>query len=133
MRIFHELVVDDVVSDGNFHLSRFPWMAVLGNFETMRVIVVADGVSGSPNPVMNMVLQETPDNTDTIANTLPSPPNNIISNATLTSGQTNILQGAVGPQDANPASYGYSLVYAIGGTPPFQARIRVWVTGRGRA
>lgn len=133
MKIFHELVVDDFVADGNLHWSRIQWSPVLGNFETMRFFVVADHVSGSPNPVLNVVLQETPNVTDTIAAALPAPTNNLITNASLTPGQTAMLQAAIGPSDPNPTSYANWVAYALTGTAPFAARIRIWVTGRGRA
>src|ERR1044071_10334275 len=121
MRIFHELIADDFVSDGNFHFTQPHWIPVLGNFETMRIMVVADRVVGTPDPFLNMVLAETPNNTDTIAD-FPLP-NNIILDTTIKSGQTTVLQGAVGPLDLNPASYGYYFLYIVGGTAPYQAHI----------
>jgi len=133
MKIFHEMLVDDFVADGNPHWSRIHWSAVIGNFESMRFFVIADHVSGSPNPTLNVTLQETPNVTEPVPNTLSLPANSLITNASLASGQTAILQAAIGPSDPNPRSYANWVVYVLSGTAPFSARIRVWVTGRGRA
>jgi hypothetical protein len=132
MRIFHEMIADDVLTDTTTHFCRIQWPAVLGNFETFRVMVVADHVSGSPNPTLNVSLSDTPDISDLIA--LPGAPTNyVISGATLTAGQVTVVQGGVGPADPNPTSYASYIFYTLLGTGTIGAHVRIWVTGRGRA
>jgi len=97
----------------------------MGNFETMRFVVVVDRVTATgADPTFSLSLMEEPDLTYTrFLSAVP------INGATLTRGQTNLLTAS---DPAMPASYGYRLDYALAGTSP-SAHVRIWVTGRGRA
>lgn len=128
MRIFHELVVDDFIADTFSHqIKSVSWEAVMGNFETLRFFVVANSVSGT-SPTLTLQFFEEPDLTY-IRNWSATPINGVA----LTAGQENLLTASISASDAAmPASYGYRLDYNLGGTSP-TARVRIWVTGRGKA
>ena len=126
MRVFHELVVDDYI-EGNsgvsgFRLSKFVWTSVLGHFDALRLIVVADRVSGG-SPSLSISLFDSPDaeRSATLAQDLGS---------TLVAGQTNVWSAAVSLSQGLPASYASWFIYWLNGTGNPKAHVRIWVTGR---
>ncbi len=129
MRIFHELIVDDYMEDTAVHFTKSHWNATIGNFETMRLFIVADRVSGT-SPALFISLDETPimDLSRLSGVTFAG-----LGTVPLVAGQTNTFTGAVSVSDPGmPASYALPIVYLLQGTSP-KAHIRIWVTGRGRA
>lgn len=125
MRIFHELAVDEVLGDANY--AKFQWEAVMGNVETLRIVVVAESVSGT-NPTFSLSMYESPDLSSDM-NLMTT----LVNAAPLMPGQANVMAVSVSNADSfMPASYAYRLYFALGGTSP-SARVRIWVTGRGKA
>src|SRR5689334_8348090 len=124
MLLFHELVADDYVPpDGIARFAKRHWDPVLGNLEQLRIMVVADRVSGS-GPLLSMNVFESPDLSDAVLNAFAFP----FVNAPLTVGQANVLTASLTPSTV--ASYSYTFSYVLTGTTP-RAHIRIWVSGRG--
>ena len=125
MRIFHELIADEWLAPNDsatFRATKFFWEPVIGTFENMKVMVVADRVSGA-GPTFSMVWWESPDialRTSGI----------IIPSTLLTVGQTNTLTASL--NDGIPLAYAVGFNWSLGGGTP-SAHIRIWLTGRGRA
>lgn len=126
MRIFHELIFDEFIADTAFHFTTFRWLPVTGNFETMKVVVIVDCVSGT-SPSFALVLQETPD-ISLYLNSVTT----LVDWTALVPGQSNTFTGSVSEPDGLPVSYAYNFVCVLGGTAP-SAHVRIWVTGRGKA
>lgn len=125
MRIFHELILDEVINDTDFHTCKAHWTMLSGVCETLRVMAVVDRVSGS-SPTFYMGSMDTPD--DTWKRNFCA---DIISVVPLTVGQSNVLRATAGTS-ATPPSYGFQLLVALGGGSP-KAHVRIWLTGRGMA
>lgn len=130
MRLFHELIFDRFIEGatgfGGFGQA-VHWEPVLGFVDTMRFMLLADHVSGTLPDLQVLILQR-PELTD-VFNSSFIP----LFAKTLTPGQTDLLAGSVTPSDADaPGSYHYQLYVSLNGTDP-KARIRIWVTGRGKA
>ena len=126
MRIFHELVVEEVVCDQLYHRSEPHWMLMLGAFESTRITVVADRVSGT-SPTIYVGAQHSPDATWKAAFLADA-----IASGSIPPGQKTMVTGTLGDL-STPGSYATELLYKLTdspGTP--KARIRIWVTGRGR-
>jgi hypothetical protein len=130
MRLFHELIFDQFIegATGFGGLTQpLHWAPILGAVDTMRFMLLADHVSGTLPDLQVLILQR-PELTDLF--TSPLIP---LFAKTLTPGQTDLLTGSVTPSDSDaPGSYHYHVYVSLNGTAP-RARIRIWVTGRGRA
>lgn len=126
MRIFHELIIDDFVEDTNLYWTKIHWAPVMGNFEDMRAVLIADRISGGA-PTVTVTLYE-----DVALDLVANFGNVVLINGGLTAGQTTTLAGAVNSSSPSmPAAYAYPISYILGGTTP-KARLRMWITGRGR-
>lgn len=119
MRIFHELVFDEFIEGTGLLLTRRFWMPVTGAFETGKLFVVADFVSGS-TVALSVQIDESPE-LNVIQNTIGL----ALSAVALTPGQTNTFTAAL----STPLSYGLQLLVWLTGTSP-KAHVRMWLTGR---
>lgn len=132
MRVFHELVLDKYIEGATGFggvINKLYWDAVIGAVDTARLMVIADHVSGSA-VVLNVAVAEEPELTATETANFDFV-TTVLSNAPLSVGQTNIFNLTL--TDPNvPMSYGSFLYVSLNGTTP-KARVRIWVTGRGRA
>lgn len=130
MRLFHELMFDRYLDGGTGfagYTAPLHWLPIMGVVDTLRFVLIADHVAGSDLQLQVIALQR-PEMTE-----LWDPAFNPIFSAGLTAGQTAILTASVTQADLDsPATYHRDLLVALNGTDP-KARIRIWVTGRGRA
>lgn len=129
MQILHELVEDTFLNGAVTQVAKLQWIPVLGNFDNLRVIVIADQVSGS-SLTLSVDLRETP--TFKTAGVGSRQLKNLVNAAAPVAGQSNMYQASLSDADALPPTYGLAIRYTFGGTNP-RAHIRIWVTGRGRA
>jgi hypothetical protein len=130
MRLFHELVFDSFFEGATGfggRESKFIWDPVIGGVDTLRLMVVADRVSGT-GVVLNVGVFEQPE-VGTGVEFIPV--NSPIPNTPLISGQVNVLNATLSDPNV-PFSYGAFLWVSLNGTSPI-AHVRIWVTGRGRA
>src|SRR5438552_17987 len=129
MRLFHELVYERFMegADGfGGSPSKIQWDPVIGCVDTLRLMVVADRVSGT-GVVLNVGVFERPELTGNEFIPVSAP----LPNVSLTAGQLNVFNATL--SDPNiPFSYGAFLWVSLNGTNP-KAHVRIWVTGRGRA
>src|SRR6185436_19281291 len=99
MQIFHELI-EEVFLTGNVSLiGKIQWIPVLGNFDALRFMVIADQVSGS-SLSLTVALYETPDITFAKSAFV----KNVVNGVVPVSGQSNVYQGYVALADLAPAS-----------------------------
>ena len=127
MLLFHELVFDCFMEGAVIRTQPLEWVPVLGGVETVRFMLEADHVAGSPVNIQVQAFQLA-DMTNVIGASAI-----FLFNTSLTVGQTTMLSASITPSGAeSPASYGYHLQVTLGGTSP-KAHIRIWATGRGRA
>lgn len=124
MQLFHELVAEDWIPDTDPRWSKRHWNVAMGCLEVLRIVVVADRVSGTAD--FNMVFLESPDLTGATLNVASSP----FTSAPLSAGQSNILTASLSPS-SQPSSYSYAFQYWLHGASA-RAHVRIWVTGRGR-
>lgn len=130
MRLFHELVFDyffEAATGFGGLANPVHWDPVMGGVESLRFMFVSDHVAGTA-PTLTVLILERPELTEVFSN------NGSVLNEVLTVNQTNVHTFSVTPDDGwMPDSYSFRLYVAFNGGDSPKARVRAWVTGRGRA